>query len=61
MSTMGVTSVNRVGRLPLYRWRTVADGKVVARGVAPTESMAWSASIKRAARASSESPPPDAA
>jgi hypothetical protein len=48
---MGVTSVRRVGKLlPLWRWETQLEGRVVARGLARSEDAAWAKSIKKAAR-----------
>jgi len=45
---MGVTTVTRVGRLPLWKWSTEKAGTVVAKGYAVSESQAWSRSISKA-------------
>ena len=47
---MGVTTVRRVGKLPLWRWENQQEGRVVASGFARTEDAAWAKSIKQVPR-----------
>jgi hypothetical protein len=47
---MGVTSVRRVGKLPLWRWENQQEGRVVAKGFARSEDAAWAKSIRKVPR-----------